>query len=965
MGKILTSILLLWIGCQTIVFSKDRRLKQQVRISTQGIDGSLTGADEISLNGKWFFKTDPANEGEKQQWFVGNNIRFSEVLTVPGNWNTKNEHAGYTGKAWYKKTIDIPARLKGKLIRLNFEGVSTDVKVWVNGKFLMANDLGYLSFEKDVSGLLKYGAKNTIIVSADNSFKIGALWNWGGIRRPVKLLINNSVYIKQNHISPKVDLVNKTADVNFAVSVFNKEASSKKIKGRLLIYQQRKLIASIPFHASVSANSLQVVNLKTKLSPQDVKLWSFDHPQLYVCKVILVNNNVTVDEHEDKFGLRKIELDNVKHQLKLNGEVIRPIGFNLVPDDRTNGNVLPLWRVKEDIDLMKSLGAVITRMSHVPYHKELLDYLDEKGILIIEEIPVWGETDLVKKDNATTNSWLKRMINDHFNHACIMGWSVGNEIGRNADVMDYVKSSIEYARPLDTTRMHVMVSHTADRERDPLQFSDLGFINWYGLSGSYADKVHRFHPKSTLFFSEFGYNQFNEDLSADFPIKALMESISQKSYLIGASLWTFNDYRSDYTGTKEFSQNRPWGIVDVFRQKKNAFYSFRKATMPFADITLRDASLQSGDKQFTAKLLLKPHGILDIPAYPLHQHRVVWKVLDDQNLISAAGSRELPEIVPGDAAIDLSLTGKITGRNPVLATISIVSPLNYMLYDTTVYFRKPQVAKVIAAYSALDPLSKMADQKNCLIKVLYEKNSSATSYKLRYVVDNGAEKESPASTTNYITIPGLTRQQLVKLSLVSMNNMGETLTNLSPIEVTGAVLRPFIQYTEPADGGFFIGFATLKDDDKLIVQITDRIGNYTNAKEITASTKGVIHVDGLVNGKQYYYRMKRGAQNDNWSPEVAVVPDGGIKPAKPVIQGVILNNSDAIICFRPVKKSIGYRLQYKLPFEKDWHTELITASQIEQYQFKIKGNPKKLQIKLASLNQYGHSDDAEYTAVNE
>lgn len=111
--------------------------------------------------------------------------------------------------------------------------------------------------------------------------------------------------------------------------------------------------------------------------------------------------------------------------------------------------------------------------------------------------------------------------------------------------------------------------------------------------------------------------------------------------------------------------------------------------------------------------------------------------------------------------------------------------------------------------------------------------------------------------------------------------------------------------------------------------------------------------------------MKRGVQNDNWSPEVAVLPDGGIKPAKPVIQGVILNDSDAIICFMPVKKSIGYRLQYKLPFEKNWHTELINASQIEQYQFKIKGNPKKLQVKLATINQYGHSDDAEYTAVND
>ncbi len=840
--------------------------------------------------------------------------------------------------------------------------MSTDVKVWLNGKFVIANNSGYLEFEKDISGFLNYGAGNTITLSADNSFKVGALWNWGGIRRPVKLLVNNTIYIKQNRITPKVSPDYKIAVIDFSVSVFNKQTSAQKVSGSVLVYQQKKLIKTIPFGATVAAGSLQAINLKAQLFAGDIKLWSLDDPQLYNCKVVLINKHAIIDEQEDKFGLRRVELDNVKHQFKLNGEVLRPIGFNLVPDDRTNGNVLPLWRVKEDIDLMKGLGVGMARMSHVPYHKELLDYLDEKGILIIEEIPVWGETDLVKKDNEVTNTWMRRMIGDHFNHACIFGWSVGNEIGRNADVMDYVESSIIYTRPLDTTRMHVMISHTADREKDPLIFSDFGFINRYGTSGSYADIVHKLHPNSTLFFSEFGYNQLHEDLSADFTIKALMNDISQKPYLIGASLWTFNDYRSNYTGTKEFSQNRPWGIVDVFRQKKNAFYSYKRANMPFADIALSKAAFAKGNKQFTAKLSLKPHGVLDIPAYPLHNYRVVWKLLDDKQLITAAGSKALQDITPGDAAFDLFLAGKATGREPLMANVSIVSPLNYTLYDTTVYLKKPKATKIIAAYSALDPYTKTADQ-NCLLKVLYEESNSAMAYKLRYTVDGSAERETPVSTINYISIPGLSPQQTVKLKLISMNNMGETVTGLPPVKVTDAVLRPFIQYTEPADSGFFIGFSTLPGDQKFVVQVTNKAGNYSNARQITAATKGIIHIEGLTNGKQYYYRMKRGTQNDSWSAEIAVMPDGGIKPAKPFIQGVIFTDSDAIICFDPVKKSVGYSLQYKLPSENTWHTEKITASQIDQYLFKIKGSPKTIQVKLAALNQYGQSAYAAYTAA--
>jgi beta-galactosidase len=955
MGKFLTSIFLLCTAFHAVAFSKEAA---SAPIAT--VAGGTYQA--ISLNGKWAFKTDPTNEGEKQQWFANGKVKFTDALTVPGNWNTKNEYANYTGKAWYKKTIVLPAQLKGKLIRLYFEGVSTDVKVWVNGQFVIANNLGYLEFEKDVSAILKYGQSNTITVSADNSFKVGALWNWGGIRRPVKLLINNSVYIKQNHISPQVNLDENTAYIDFAVGIYNKETSVQKVNGSVLIYQQKKLIKTIPFKATLGANNLHTINLKTQLAAAEVKLWSLDDPLLYNCKVIISKSGNLIDEQEDRFGLRKIELDNVKHQLKLNGEVIRPIGFNLVPDDRTNGDALPLWRIKEDIDIMKSLGAGMARMSHVPYPKEMLDYLDEKGILIVEEIPVWGETDLVRKDNDITNAWLKRMINDHFNHPCIMGWSVGNEIGRNTDVMDYVETAIKYARPLDTTRMHVMISHTADREKDPLIFSDLGFINRYGISGSYADKVHQLHPNSTLFFSEFGYNQLNEDLSADFPIKALMESISQKPYLIGASLWTFNDYRSDYTGTKEFSQNRPWGIVDVFRQKKKAFYSYRNANKPFAAITLSDAALSAGDKQFSAKLLLKPHGVLDIPAYPLHNYRVVWKVLNDEQRITGGGSKTLPAIVPGDATIDLPLNSQTTGGEAVLANVSIVSPLNYTLYDTTVYFKKPQATKVTAAYSTINPYVKTGDQ-NYFIKVLFEKNKSASAYKLRYAVDSGAEMETPLSSLNYVNIPGLKQQQVVKLSLVSQNNAGETLTALPPIKVSGSILRPFIQYTEPADGGFFAGFETLYRDKEITVQVTDKAGNYTHAKETVATIKGVVQAGGLTNGKQYYYRLKRDEQNDNWSPEVAVTPDGGMKPAKPFIQGVILNNNDAVIFFEPVKKSVGYRLQYKLPAESIWHTETITSSQICQYQFKIKRNTKTIQVKLAVLNQYGQSAYAEHTAA--
>jgi len=915
---------------------------------------------EISLNGEWQFKIDSAAIGEKEQWFhPGGDISFPEVQPVPGNWNLINKYASYTGKAWYRKKIFIAAGLKGKLVRLNFEGVYNNAKVWVNGKFVMENDLGYLQFEKDISDLLNYGQQNTIVVCADNSFKVGALWNWGGIRRPVKLLVNNKVYITQNHITPNVDLKNNTADISIELGLSNKNSTSRQLTGNIGLYQHDKLINLIPFKANIPENGTQKLTLKTYLSSKQVKLWSFDEPNLYKCRVDLFDKNVKIDERSDNFGLRTIEVNNAAHQLKLNGKVVRVIGFDWVPDDRTTGNTLPLWRVKEDIDLMKSLGINMARLSHMPFHKELLDYLDEKGILIFEEIPVWGYNSLVKSKNEVTDNWLRRMINDHYNHPCIAGWSVGNEIGFNKEVMDYVANSIKLVKQQDSTRMGVMISHTAYKAIDPVQLSDIGFVNAYGKDiGRQVDVDHKMHPQSTLFLSEFGVGQLTEDLSADFPIKTIMDSIAHKPYLVGASLWTFNDYRSWYKDTKEYSQNRPWGLVDVFRQKKQAFYSFQNTNKPVADMRVSNTVLDN-KQVFKSTIYIKPRAVLDMPSYILKDYSVILKLIGEDEHLVGGYSQTLRVIDPGSPSFQFSLYSSFKEK-PVKATISLVSPLNYSVYDTTIYFEKPLATKITYAIGGVDKLNGAA--KNVLL-IRYEKNSSATAYKLKYTIDN-VTKETPATVDNYITVPNVEAGKSIKAALISINNEGDAVTELPAVMVGNSILPPLIIHAEPVNGGFFAGFETWKDDKQFIVELTEKAGDYHKAKQVTASIKGIIGVDSLLNGKTYYYHIKRGLQDGGtplWSEEIAVIPDGGLKPGKPFIQGLITHGGNAVICFEPVEKSVGYDLFFRSGGEKTWHHELISASQIDQYRFKVPPN-RNIEVRLAAIGQYGASGYAVYTS---
>jgi beta-galactosidase len=182
----------------------------------------------LSLNGEWRFKTDPYAKGESLNWYAqGLNDKEWDEMNVPGNWDLKNEYAHYVGKAWYRKMIMVPANLKGKVVRLLFEAVNFDSKVWVNGKSVGINNIGYLPFEFDVSKLLNYGGTNTIAVLSDNTYRLGAVWNWGGIRRPVKLVATSNVYISDQFISPSVDLKNNTAQVAVRVLAETKEPMLK------------------------------------------------------------------------------------------------------------------------------------------------------------------------------------------------------------------------------------------------------------------------------------------------------------------------------------------------------------------------------------------------------------------------------------------------------------------------------------------------------------------------------------------------------------------------------------------------------------------------------------------------------------------------------------------------------------------------------------------------------------------
>ena len=210
-------------------------------------------------------------------------------MSVPGNWDLRNEYANYVGTAWYRKTIPANAAWQGKTIRLHFDGVNFESKVWINGKLVGSNNIGYLPFEFDVTKFLNLSGSNTIVVSCNNTFRLGAVWNWGGIRRPVKLVTTGNVYVKSQYITPTVDLDKKTATVAVRVVCQNSGSTAQAVAGEVILSADNGLKKVLPFTVQVEAGKSNDVIVRTALKKEEVHLWNCDDPYLYTSAGYLKN----------------------------------------------------------------------------------------------------------------------------------------------------------------------------------------------------------------------------------------------------------------------------------------------------------------------------------------------------------------------------------------------------------------------------------------------------------------------------------------------------------------------------------------------------------------------------------------------------------------------------------------------------------------------------------------------------
>lgn len=338
----------------------------------------------------------------------------------------RNNHVGS-----YRKVIDLPAGWNGKQIYLHVGSATSNLYVWVNGRFVGYSEDSKMAAEFDLTPYLKAG-KNLIALQiyrwCDGSYlEDQDFWRLSGIAREVYLYARTPVHVEDLFIRPDLDTAYRDGLLDIQLT-FNRKASVKT--GLVLYDAEGRKIKGMEVKPDTKGE------VRAVLQVESPRKWSAETPYLYTLFVTVKDAKGKVLEViPQKVGFRKIEQGD--GQILVNGKPVLFKGVNRHEMDPLTGYVVSRDRMIEDIRLMKENNINAVRTCHYPDDPLWYELCDRYGIYLVCEANLeshgmgYGEHTLAK-DPAYAQAHLERnqrMVEAFKNHPSVIFWSMGNEAG--------------------------------------------------------------------------------------------------------------------------------------------------------------------------------------------------------------------------------------------------------------------------------------------------------------------------------------------------------------------------------------------------------------------------------------------------------------------------------------------------------------------------------------------------------
>jgi len=359
----------------------------------------------------------------------------------------------------YRTLFTVPENWAGRQIFLTFDGVDSAFHLWVNGQAVGYSQDSRTPAEFNITSYLQPG-ENLLAVrvyrwSAGSYLEDQDYWRLSGIYRDVYLWSTPTLHIRDFATETELAGDYRDAVLRVRATVHNYDQAALQSgawEAQLFDAEQQPVTAPLVKPVVVRANSESTVAVSAVLTTPH--LWSDEQPYLYTLLLTLKDANGQVIELEScKIGVRQVEIMN--GQLCVNGKPLLIKGVNRHEHEPDTGHVVSEENMLRDIKLMKQFNLNAVRTSHYPNQPRWYELCDEYGLYVLDEtnIETHGLWDRLAKDPIWEDNFVDRvrnMVERDKNHACIIGWSLGNEsgYGPNHDAMAAWLREREPTRPV-------------------------------------------------------------------------------------------------------------------------------------------------------------------------------------------------------------------------------------------------------------------------------------------------------------------------------------------------------------------------------------------------------------------------------------------------------------------------------------------------------------------------------------
>ena len=595
--------------------------------------------------------------------------------SIEGPYSSKNASGtGFLpgGIAWYRKTFQLPASMRGRRVSVRFDGVYRDSTVWINGARLGSRPYGYSTFEYDLTPHLRFGAaSNVLAVRVDHSVVADSRWYPGsGIYRHVWLNVTGPVHIAPWGVYVTTPVAGEAeALASIETRVMNESpAEARATVVTSVLNESSEEVASAKVEEPIASGKDRTFAQQVAIPRPS--LWSPEQPHLYTAVSRVYLDGKLADEQRTPFGIRSFYFSPEKG-LVFNSRPIKMKGVCIHHDLGALGAAFFEEALERRLKRFKEIGVNAIRCSHNPMAPEFYDLCDRLGFLVMDEaFDEWigGKRKWAEGWNAGVaarrgyheafEEWGVRDAQDMVlrdrNHPSIVMWSIGNEIdypddpfthprGRDgvkpnslsADLMPPIaRRLISAVKQFDVTRPVTMALADIDASNATGLANMLDVVGYNYLEQHY-ERDHRTYPNRVIYGSEN-----SRGLDAWRPV-------ALNDYVGGQFLWTGMDYLGE--ASRYPSHGSSAGLLDIQGfQKRDAY--FRQALWSDKPMLYAAAWGAGADESRMAEW---PRNLGRIPA----MERWGW---------TGDPRKNIPvEVYTNCDSVELTLNGRSLGEKPI------------------------------------------------------------------------------------------------------------------------------------------------------------------------------------------------------------------------------------------------------------------------------------------------------------